>query len=281
MKKELLFILLLSLNANAGILTGYVGLDDGTPQAVPGCPAGMAGLDGMPVVFSKPFDPDVDLSAGNFRIVDTNGEEREAACATLAPANDTNENRTILLIGDFADLDQEGIRSIEVIADTDGAELRYADNSAATGDQVSGEEIRQLGERGTVLLFAEIFDTEEFNPGCPANATDVLWLTFEGGTNGGSTDTGNFDVVGRVENNRGERVADVDVLAVVDAENDNHLGLCVNLEQPRGRRRNATPIDVESISIAAGSYVDPMNVPNPAATLEAASGLIVEGPLNN
>jgi hypothetical protein len=275
-KGPLLIILFLSsLNADASILSAYVGLDDGAPPAVQGCNGNMAGLDGMPVVFSKPFDPDVVLSVGNFKIIDTSGEEREAVCATLAPANDPNENRTILLIGDLADRGQEGIGSIEVVSDANGAELLYADNSPATGDRISGDDIRQLGERGTYLLFSEVFDIDGFNPGCPANTTDVLWLTFEGGTNGGSTDTGNFEVVGRMATTRRGGEVDVDVLAVVDADNDNHLGLCVNLERRQVRRGNT--ISVEFISIAAGSYVDPMNVPNPEATIEAESGLIVEG----
>jgi hypothetical protein len=276
-----LFVIFFSSDTEASILSAYVGLDDGAPPAVQGCNGNMAGLDGMPIVFSKPFDPDVVLSVGNFKILDTSGEEREAVCATLAPANDPNENRTILLIGDLADRGQEGIGSIEVISDANGAELLHADNSPATGDRISGDDIRQLGERGTNLLFSEVFDVDGFNPGCPANTTDVLWLTFEGGTNGGSTDTGNFEVVGRMATTpRGGEVV-VGVLAVVDADNDNHLGLCVNLERRRGGRGNTISVDVESISIAAGSYVDPMNVPNPEATIEAASGLIVDGVFSN
>ena len=59
----------------------------------------------MPVVLSHTVNPD-SLQAEDFSVV---GQARppRAMCATLRPAGDVDENRTVLLIGEFGNADDD------------------------------------------------------------------------------------------------------------------------------------------------------------------------------
>lgn len=77
-----------------------------TPLALALICAGQAGpedlkaQDGMPVVLARPIAGGA-LQPGDFRITLSDGSTRTPVCATTAPANEANEDRTALLVGDF------------------------------------------------------------------------------------------------------------------------------------------------------------------------------------
>ena len=77
-----------------------------TPLALALICAGQAGpesltaQDGMPVVFERPIVAGT-LDASDFRVTLSDGTTRAPVCATTAPANEGNEDRTALLVGDF------------------------------------------------------------------------------------------------------------------------------------------------------------------------------------
>ena len=80
-------------------LSAFWGLDDAMPQQI--CPAATE-LDGMPVTFSWLIDPS-SIQPSDFKILRSDGTETTPTCATLMPANETNETQTILLIGDVGE----------------------------------------------------------------------------------------------------------------------------------------------------------------------------------
>jgi len=58
--------------------------------------------DGMPVTFSRAIDAST-LDSGDFLVTLSDGSRIVPQCATLSPADEANEGRTVLLIGAFGD----------------------------------------------------------------------------------------------------------------------------------------------------------------------------------
>jgi hypothetical protein len=90
-------------------LGAFWGLDDGMPQQL--CPPATA-LDGMPITFSWLIDP-ASIDPADFAVIRSDGTRTVPSCATLRPANESNETQTILLIGDFGDA-ASGVRPVRV-----------------------------------------------------------------------------------------------------------------------------------------------------------------------
>jgi hypothetical protein len=83
------------------LLSAFFGLDSEAPFTSNFFVCrGAAGQDGMPVVFSHELDLTT-LQAGDFKVVRSDGIEGELTCVTPAPAFDSGEYRTMLLIGEF------------------------------------------------------------------------------------------------------------------------------------------------------------------------------------
>ena len=82
-------------------LSAFWGLD-GTMLQSQVCPTG-ANQDGMPVTFSWLIDPN-SIDPSDFQIIRSDGSITTPYCATLMPANESNETQTILLIGDIGNV---------------------------------------------------------------------------------------------------------------------------------------------------------------------------------
>ena len=81
------------------ILSAYHGLDPLPPRATRLCGLPPArDQDGMPVAFSVQINS-ASISAAAFAVETTSGEIVTPLCATLRPAIETLEQRTVLLIG--------------------------------------------------------------------------------------------------------------------------------------------------------------------------------------
>ena len=95
------------------ILSAFFGLDNGVPGLAFGC--GLSGLqDGMPIVLDRriPLPPLLDPSV--FVVHRTSGIESPVGCATLAPAEEAEERRTILLLGEYAS-DRDPPVGVEIV----------------------------------------------------------------------------------------------------------------------------------------------------------------------
>ena len=96
----------LSAEQSARPLSAFFGLDNKMPFAVNLVCIGAWDKDGMPVVFSHTVNPD-SLQAEDFRVVRQSGATNTPMCVTLRPAGDKDENRTVLMIGEFGNADDD------------------------------------------------------------------------------------------------------------------------------------------------------------------------------
>ena len=91
----------------AKLLSAFFGLDNGLPPISGGVICeGAGGKDGMPVVFSHEIDFRT-MQAGDFRVTTASGQIGTITCVTLAPADDTGELRTVLLVGEYGSAEDE------------------------------------------------------------------------------------------------------------------------------------------------------------------------------
>ncbi len=232
----------------------------------PGTPA-VIGRGGMPIVFDREIvadafggDPDA-LDPAHFRVrVGPEGEVVTPICATLQPAVDATERRTVLLVGDFgngADNMPQAVRIVGDVMTADGGNLR-----GLTVADVSPT------EAGSQLVLAERFDVADGlidtsngdDAYCPAESTAVvLKLTFSGGVSGfnGASITGDDDAAAAVLvvaiNAQGARVV-LSPFALADDDNDNHVDACFGAQ--------AEGFAFERVSVMSQFFFAPMNVPN-------------------
>ena len=142
------------------ILSAYHGLDPLPPLATTrlcGLPP-TRGQDGMPVTFSVQLNS-ASVSATAFAVKTSSGETVTPLCATLRPAIETLEKRTVLLIGSFS-VDKSLPRSVEIVE-----QLEDVDGNSLVGLKI--EKVTPLAS-GPSLVLAERF------------APDTLGLDGEG-----------------------------------------------------------------------------------------------------
>ena len=94
---------------NFSILSAYHGLDELPFLANLLCGFNVAGDDGMPVVFSTQLQAD-SVVPESFLVIRSDGESVVPNCATLHPADEPLEQRTVLLTGDFGTFGETPIR---------------------------------------------------------------------------------------------------------------------------------------------------------------------------
>jgi hypothetical protein len=252
---------------DASLLSAFYGLDDGLPllAGLLVC-GGERGQDGMPVVFSKELHLET-LQAGDFEVVLGDDRSGEIVCVTPAPAADSGELRTILMVGDFGSADDPPIR-VEIV----GNILSLDERSNFRGSQVG---VTRL-EDGPSLVFAQIVPEEEWElgksptrfpfgggSGCPESTRQVVRAVW----NGGVTKPGG-DEIDDVER-RAYRVlvdggadgpTEVTPFAIGDlGDGDNNHELCLDTEVPALR-----------VAFPAGLMTDPREDLNPATEVTVA-----------
>ena len=94
---------------NSSILSAYHGLDQLPFAASLLCGFNVAGDDGMPVVFSTQLQAD-SVVPESFLVIRSDGESVVPNCATLHPADEPLEQRTVLLTGDFGTFGETPVR---------------------------------------------------------------------------------------------------------------------------------------------------------------------------
>ena len=138
----------------SGLLSAFFGLDNALPFRANLLCLGASGLDGMPVVLSRTIEPD-SLQPEDFQIVTKSGVIHSPHCVTLRPAQDQGELRTVLLIGEFGDANDDPPALVRVVGDMFSDENSSGKRSRVNfrGAQV---EVTPLHE-GPSLVFAEVF----------------------------------------------------------------------------------------------------------------------------
>ena len=236
-------------------LSAFFGLDNALPAGANLLCQGAAGQDGMPVVLSRTVDAGT-LQPGDFRIVTQSGSERTPLCTTLRPAGDPGELRTVLLIGEFGNADDDPPAKVIVVGDL-------------LSDGVSGEPVNFRGtetgvtplDAGPSLVLAEVvpedrWSTESRGTACPEGIRQVVRATWAGGVrlpNGdeaGDAERALYRVTVERPDGSSDEIAPAALADLGDRDN-NHL-LCLDTSAP-----------AVSVSFPGGHLVDPNRDLNP------------------
>ena len=223
-------------------------------------------MDGMPVITSAEVDHKT-LQAGDFKVVKASGETGELHCASLLPATDAGELRTILLIGEFGDEGDDPPVSVEIT----GNLLSIDGKANFKGAKVN---VTPLAD-GPSLVAAELVSDKEKDMGlglgitrgglCTDDRTvQQLRVVWAGGVNveGGHPPDQKAAQLYRVTV-RGEdgETRVVNPIALADHEDpDNNHVLCLDTSDE--------PI---SVAFPEGVFVDPNQDLNPATEISIAN----------
>ena len=188
------------------------------------------------------------VDPSDFIVETATGERVTPDCATLRPANEALELRTVLLTGTFGTPDSQprAVEVVGVLQELNGAEfggLRF-------------EDVTPL-EAGPDLVLAERYLPD--NPGiggeCPSDSAQVVQLVWGGGVSGPArTALGEPQRLG--VSIRLEDGTVVQPTALVDDDPDNFVIACLDASSPA----------VEA-SVAPGLFHDPGDDANPATTV--------------
>jgi hypothetical protein len=239
-------------DSNARILSFYHGLDPLPPRATALCglpPQG--GQDGMPVTFSVQISGET-VSPTAFVVETSTGEFVTPLCATLRPAIESLEQRTVLLIGPFSPENSLPI-SVEIVG-----ELDDIDGNSLLG--LKGETVTALAA-GPSLVFAEGYapSMSGLAGECPEETTQAILLTWEGGVTGPQgADLGEAQRTAMsVLLESGGRV---NPFSLGDDDPDNHVIACLIETSP-----------AISVSVIAGFFHDPGDDANPDTSINVIS----------
>ncbi|MDF1521929.1 MAG: hypothetical protein P1P87_03810 [Trueperaceae bacterium] len=238
--------------SDARILSAYYGLAALPAHASLACLRRVTGEDGMPVTFSVQHDA-ATVTPDAFAVETATGELVTPLCATLRPATEPLERRTVLLAGPFGTPDAPP-RAVVV-----GGGLADAAGRSLVGFR--SDAITPL-EAGPSLVLAERFDpdTVGLTGECLTGTQQVVQLVWEGGV------TGPQDAALGEPQRLGVRVAleDGAVVAPVtlaDDDPDNFVLACLG-----------TAVPARSVAVDAGLFFDPGDDPNPATRVEVVTG---------
>tara|TARA_B110000037_G_scaffold76624_1_gene91634 strand:+ start:180 stop:836 length:657 start_codon:yes stop_codon:yes gene_type:complete len=212
-------------------------------------PAG--GQDGMPVTFSVQINS-ASVSAAAFAVETSSGEIVTPLCATLRPAIETLEKRTVLLIGPFS-VDDSLPLSVEIVE-----QLEDVDGNSLVGLKIKKVTLLAAGPS---LVLAERFapNTSGLEGECPIDTAQAVQLTWEGGVTGpqGAALAEAQRTAISVLLSDGDSVHP---LILADDDPDNHVIACVAETSP-----------AVSVSVAAGFFHDPGDDANPETRIDVIS----------
>lgn len=241
--------------SEARILSVYHGLDPLPPRAMRLCGLpSKEDQDGMPVTFSVQIKS-ASVSPTAFAVETSSGEIVTPLCATLRPAIEPLEQRTVLLIGPFSIEDSLPI-TVEVVE-----QLEDIDGNSLVG--LRGEKVTALAA-GPSLVFAERFTPRASGLAgeCPEETKQAVLLTWEGGVTGpqGADLAEAQRTAMWVLLEGGDRVHP---LSLGDDDPDNHVIACIAETSP-----------AVSVSVEAGFFHDPGDDANPETHIDVISKMI-------
>lgn len=239
-------------------------------------PTQAGGFGGMPIVFSEAIDTQggfrgqpFSLNPAFFRVRVKGSGWVTPTCATLQPAVDGTELRTLLLAGEFGLGAKNRPVQIEVVGP-----VRTVSGASLQGLKISRVDELNVGPR---LVLAERFlsgegaiatsqdDDDDPDAFCPADTTSVVVkLTFSGGPTGLNNASLQDDpaaiaaiqILGVAPN--GARVV-LNPFALRDIDGDNHLDACLGAQ--------ALNLDLQRVAVDANVFFSPQNASTPAGTV--------------
>jgi len=119
-------------------------------------PQQLNGLDGLPVVFSELLDPTT-VDPSDFLITTASGANYTPAGATVNPAHDADERRTVALFGEFGAADTDPPVSVSLVGEI------YSVDGVDISQTASPIDVIPLAD-GPTLVYAEIVDPDTVDP---------------------------------------------------------------------------------------------------------------------
>ncbi|WP_421806881.1 hypothetical protein [Flagellimonas sp.] len=247
---------------NPKILTAFFGLDNDLPRRANLMYRKAYGKDGMPLVFSHELDPKT-IQGSDFEVTTIKGNVFIVEAASLLPANEEFELRTVLLIGEYGSYPDNQPVSVKIVGDL----------MTRTGQNYNGQSIKVIPlEEGPVLSYAEYFIIDEKYPyvkkgngcDCPKEETKlVVKAVWSGGVraiNGkelGDDERSAF-VVSML---KGMDTVQVTPFKLADlSDNDNNIDLCL--------KEDGIPISLE---VKENTAIDPRDDKNPKTQIKVVS----------
>jgi hypothetical protein len=236
------------------LLSAFFGLDNALPFAINLLCFGGAGDDGMPVILSHRISSD-SLRPEQFQITTRSGQLKTPKCATLRPAGDPGERRTVLLIGEFGKADTDPPEVVTIVEDL------LSETAAPVNFNGQSVEVTPLSE-GPSMVLAESVDRDEWavdrrGTQCPSEGVrQIIRVTWNGGVrlaNGdepGDAETGLYSVV--MEPEQGASYISHPMAIAELGDNDNHHFLCLDTDDK-----------ASAVSFPSGHFIDPNRDLNP------------------
>jgi hypothetical protein len=240
--------------ASPALLSAFFGLDNALPFAVNLLCFGASGDDGMPVVLSHRISSD-SLRPEQFQITTRSGQLKTPECASLRPAGDPGERRTVLLIGEFGNADTDPPEVVTIVEDL------LSDTTAPVNFNGQSVQVTPLIE-GPSMVMAESLSQDDWTVDrrgtqCPSEGVrQIIRVTWNGGVrlaNGdepGDTETHLYSVT--MEPEQGTSYITHPIAIAELGDNDNHHFLCLD-----------TNDKASAVSFPSGHFIDPNRDLNP------------------
>ena len=220
------------------------------------------GKNGMPVVFSQEVDPET-LNNTDFEVTTKNGEKHIVEFATLKPANEEFELRTVLLIGEYGSYPDNPPVKVEIVKDL----------LSRSGQNYKGQSLKVIPlPDGPTISYAEHFVIDEDYPykksgygcDCPKDKTvQVVRAVWAGGVRAmNGKELGDYELKSlHVTLVKGTDTIQVNPYKLADLkDNDNNIDLCLDVE--------GKPVLVRA---DANIAIDPRGDANPATQMKVVS----------
>ncbi len=251
---------------SASLLSAFFGLDNTLPLRANMICRGAKGLDGMPVIFSTEVDHTT-LQSGDFLVTKKSGAKGTVHCVSFLPATDAGELRTVLLMGEFGNADNDPPARVEIVGHLHSIDGKVDFRGA-------GVAVTPLAP-GPTLILAERFDPNAKDQGlgvsrtkgsaCPAKGTAqavrVVWaggVKLANGKEPGDAERALYRVTVRAQDGALREVKPMALADLGDGDN-NHL-LCLDT--------NDKPI---SVAFPAGVLIDPNRDRNPETSVSVTN----------
>lgn len=251
---------------SANLLSAFFGLDNTLPFRANMICGGAQGLDGMPVIFSTEVDHTT-LQSGDFLVTKKSGAKGSVHCVSFLPATDAGELRTVLLMGEFGNADNDPPARVEIAGHVHSIDGKL-------DFQGAGVAVTPLAP-GPTLILAERFDANVKDQGlgkrqtkgsaCPAKGTlqavRVVWaggVKLANGKEPGEAERQLYRVTVRAQDGTLREVRPMALADLGDGDN-NHL-LCLDTTD--------RPV---SVAFPAGVLIDPNRDLNPETSVNVAN----------
>jgi len=217
-------------------------------------------MDGMPVNFNFPIDPNT-LAPEDFEVVDRQGNLYTPMCATLAPAIEAGEGRTVLLIGEFGDAVTNPPVEVRIVDDLFTVEQSANESACSESINLNGfftENVVPLPGRPSMFFAQQI----EGNIAECTDAAQVIQVAWDGGVVPFDEDVQEADLFQFYTvftDSAGVLIPHTPVSIADINDNDNFHQLCLDFTDP-----------VVKVSMPANIVENPNGDPNLASEIEVS-----------